>query len=125
MILITHDLGVVARIADRVVVMYAGEVVETAPVAELFGQPCHPYTQGLLRCLPGRGEGGRLGTIPGMVPSLIGEMRSCAFADRCPHVFDECRRHPISLRDTGSPHHLYRCLLSPEAVRQSPQERDA
>lgn len=124
-ILITHDLGVVARIADRVVVMYAGEVVEAAPVAELFGQPCHPYTQGLLRCLPGQGDAERLGTIPGMVPSLIGELQSCAFADRCSHVFDECRRQPIPFYDAQSPEHLYHCLLSPEATLRIPQEQDS
>ncbi len=114
-ILITHDLGVVARMADRILVMYAGEVVESGPVREIFSQPCHPYTQGLLRCLPrraGSGEAGaRLGTIPGMVPSMIGEAKGCAFANRCPHVFPACERARIELA-TATADHGYRCLLS-------------
>lgn len=86
LLLITHDLGVVARIADRVHVMYAGAIVESATTAELFARPCHPYTRGLLSCLPAPGlteAGGRLGTIPGVVPSLIGGIEGCAFRSRC------------------------------------------
>lgn len=93
MVLITHDLGVVARIADRVAVMYAGQVVEAGPVRELFGAPQHPYTRGLMSCIPvpGRTErGGKLGTIPGVVPSLVGELRGCSFRDRCPLAQPEC-----------------------------------
>ena len=80
MILITHDLGVVARVADKVAVMYAGELVETGPAAEVFATPSHPYTRGLLRCIPQPGKterGAPLGTIPGIVPSLIGEVSGC------------------------------------------------
>ena len=76
-ILITHDLGVVARVADKVAVMYAGELVETGPVADIFNAPSHPYTRGLLRCIPLPGKtdrGAKLGTIPGIVPSLVGEV---------------------------------------------------
>ena len=94
LVLITHDLGVVARIATRVVVMYAGEVVETGPAEQIFRAPRHPYTRGLLGCIPipGRTErGGRLGVIPGMVPSLVGEMRGCHFADRCPSAAEVCK----------------------------------
>ncbi len=72
--LVTHDLGVVARIADRVAVMYAGQIVERGPVGAVFARPGHPYTRGLLACIPVPGRtapGGRLGTIPGVVPSLI------------------------------------------------------
>ena len=86
MVLITHDLGVVARIADRVAVMYAGEVVEQGAAADVFAAPHHPYTQGLLDCIPVPGRtprGGRLGTIPGVVPSLVGEIRGCGFRERC------------------------------------------
>ena len=92
-VFITHDLGVVARIADRVAVMYAGEVVETAPVAELFAHPSHPYTRGLLNCIPVRGKtlpGSHLQAIPGVVPSLVGEVQGCAFANRCPQVQAAC-----------------------------------
>lgn len=114
-ILITHDLGVVARMADRILVMYAGEVVESGPVRKIFNSPCHPYTQGLLRCLPrgaGSGEPGlRLGTIPGMVPSMIGEAEGCAFANRCPHVIPACERNRIDFA-SAAPDHNYRCLLS-------------
>ncbi|HTZ81025.1 MAG TPA: ABC transporter ATP-binding protein [Stellaceae bacterium] len=99
LLLITHDLGVVARVAQRVAVMYAGEIVETGSVEAIFARPRHPYTQGLLACVPVPGKitpGAPLGTIPGMVPSLIGETVGCAFRDRCPVAFDACaRRHPL------------------------------
>jgi peptide/nickel transport system ATP-binding protein len=93
LLLITHDLGVVARIADRVNVMYAGAIVESATVAELFADRRHPYTQGLLACLPRPGvthAGERLGTIPGVVPSLIGSIAGCAFRSRCPVALPGC-----------------------------------
>ncbi len=113
-ILITHDLGVVARMADRVLVMYAGEIVESGPTQQIFAGPCHPYTQGLLRCMPAAStpgqSGARLGTIPGIVPSLIGEMTGCAFANRCPHAFDDCRHGTIA-NMAAEADHAYRCLL--------------
>jgi len=96
-VFITHDLGVVARIADRVAVMYAGEVIETAPVAELFAHPTHPYTRGLLNCIPVRGKtlpGSHLQAIPGVVPSLVGEVQGCAFANRCAEVQPACTQTP-------------------------------
>ena len=120
MILITHDLGVVARMADRVLVMYAGQVVETGTVREIFSNPLHPYTQGLLRCLPGQGgaaAGGRLGTIGGTVPVILGELAGCAFAARCPYVFDACRAAAVPLVD-AAPLHRYRCLLPVELLRR-------
>ncbi|MBM06514.1 MAG: ABC transporter ATP-binding protein, partial [Oceanibulbus sp.] len=92
-ILITHDLGVVARVADKVAVMYAGELVETGPVGDIFNAPSHPYTRGLLRCIPLPGKtdrGAKLGTIPGIVPSLVGEVEGCVFRTRCPHAVAEC-----------------------------------
>ncbi len=115
MVLITHDLGVVARMADRVAVMYAGEVVECAPVREIFARPRHPYTEGLLRCLPARGAdaAGHLGTIKGTVPQAMEEATSCSFAPRCPHAFDACRAAPVALA-AATPDHLYRCLLPAE-----------
>ncbi|HET7408681.1 MAG TPA: ABC transporter ATP-binding protein [Paracoccaceae bacterium] len=122
LILITHDLGIVARIADRVAVMYAGEVMETAPTRELFARPMHPYTQGLLRCMPVPGRvarGSHLGTIPGVVPSLIGGVQGCAFADRCPFVMPECRQGAIPLRGTDP---AYRCLLDPETTQAHMRE---
>ncbi len=112
-ILITHDLGVVARLADRVAVMYAGSVVEEGPVAEVFARPAHPYTRGLLACIPVPGRtppGAALGSIPGVVPSLIGALPGCAFAARCDRAAAACLTHPPPLRQAGSGHG-YRCVL--------------
>jgi peptide/nickel transport system ATP-binding protein len=112
LLLITHDLGVVARVADRVNVMYAGEIVESADVHALFGHPCHPYTRGLLSCIlvPGRrGTGDRLGTIPGVVPSLVGNVMGCAFRPRCPLARATCaERVPERFRGEA---HSYRCVV--------------
>jgi len=120
LVLITHDLGVVARIATRVVVMYAGQVVETGTAAEVFGAPRHPYTRGLLDCIPIPGKtkrGERLGTIPGMVPSLVGHMRGCHFAGRCNFVIDECRAAPIPLEAAPGSGHSVRCIRADELMR--------
>ena len=117
LVLITHDLGVVARIATRVVVMYAGEVVETGTADAVFRSPRHPYTRGLLACIPIPGKterGGRLGVIPGMVPSLIGSMQGCHFASRCPHVIEACRAEPIGLTQTSGQDHRVRCIRADE-----------
>lgn len=117
LLLITHDLGVVARVADRVAVMYAGQVVELGTATQVFRAPTHPYTQGLLNCIPVPGQtrhGARLGQIPGIVPSLIGETTGCHFANRCPHVHAACHSGTIELRAAAEPGHIYRCLLSAE-----------
>jgi peptide/nickel transport system ATP-binding protein len=93
LLLITHDLGVVARIAHRVNVMYAGSIVESGRADELFADPRHPYTRGLLACLPTPGvtrPGSRLGTIPGVVPSLVGGLAGCAFRARCGDAAGPC-----------------------------------
>ncbi|HYB56134.1 MAG TPA: ABC transporter ATP-binding protein, partial [Alphaproteobacteria bacterium] len=126
-ILITHDLGVVARIADRVAVMYAGEIVESGSVEEIFARPLHPYTQGLMRCIPVPGKsrrGEHLGSIPGMVPSLIGELRGCAFRNRCGHTFERCAVESVALREIA-PGRAYRCLLSAEACARNALEAAA
>ena len=112
MLLITHDLGVVARVADEVSVLYAGTVVERAPVAALFARPAHPYTRGLLASVPDpartrRGE--RLGSIPGLVPRLPPGFTGCAFRDRCSAAMPECAG-PVPLRSAG-PGHDYACWL--------------
>jgi oligopeptide/dipeptide ABC transporter ATP-binding protein len=95
--LITHDLGVVAEVAERVVVMYTGRVVEEASVFELFERPLHPYTRGLMRSIPGSPfaqRGKRLEAIPGVVPSLYDLPAGCKFNTRCPHAFDRCFMDP-------------------------------
>ncbi len=113
MVLITHDLGVVARIADRVAVMYAGEVVEEGAVADVFAHPHHPYTRGLLDCIPVPGRtapGGRLGTIAGVVPSLIGDLQGCSFRDRCAHAQPVCAQAvPVQGEQGGQ---RWRCILT-------------
>lgn len=117
MILITHDLGVVARVADRVAVMYAGQIVETGTAKQVFENPTHPYTQGLLECIPIPGKterGSHLGSIPGIVPSLVGTLPGCHFADRCKFAADSCRTGTIDLRDSFESGHVFRCVLTPE-----------
>ncbi len=95
-LLITHDLGVVAELCDRVAVMYAGTIVETAPVEELFSDPKHPYTQGLLAALPGASE--TLAPVPGRVPDLLAPPSGCRFHPRCPLAVDRCRAEAPELR---------------------------
>jgi peptide/nickel transport system ATP-binding protein len=116
-ILITHNMGVTAEMADRVCVMYAGVVVETADVFKLFAEPLHPYTRGLLNSIPRadrRLKRARLTTIPGMVPSLFNLSAGCRFANRCPDVHDPCRNTepPLSpAPGTDGTRHLVRCWL--------------
>ncbi len=115
LVLITHDLGVVARVADKVAVMYAGEVVESGDVNQIFSDPRHPYTRGLLDCVPAPGvtkPGELLGTIPGVVPSLVGDMQGCAFRERCPLAVDACRSD-VPLHEIG-PGRACRCVFAME-----------
>ena len=117
--LITHDLGVVAEVCDRVVVMYAGEVVEEGPVTEIFQNPRHPYTQGLMQAIPRLGERkDRLAVIPGMVPSAINWPIGCRFHARCPYGFDVCvKDHPELFR--VDEHHYSRCWLEQYPERRA------
>jgi peptide/nickel transport system ATP-binding protein len=115
---ITHDMGVIAEVTDRVNVMYAGEVVERADAESVFGDPRHPYTQGLLRSIPGAQAGERLETIPGTVPTPNAPATNCRFAPRCPKAFEECEQvHPSPVGvETGSEDHVAACLLYPEEM---------
>lgn len=110
-LLITHDLAVVAQLANRVIVMYAGVVFEEAPADEIFARPAHPYTEGLLRSLPGLGSRERrLPMMPGNVPDPLSIPSGCRFSDRCPKRFERCAAEPPLLRVTER--HLSRCWLS-------------
>jgi oligopeptide/dipeptide ABC transporter ATP-binding protein len=110
LLLITHDLGVVADTADRVAIVYAGRIVEEAPVAELFRDPKHPYTQGLLASIPGGAPGSKLQAIQGTVPPLGKVPPGCAFAPRCPSRFDHCDQQMPTPRDLGR-NRTVRCFL--------------
>ncbi|EID16259.1 ABC transporter ATP-binding protein [Mycolicibacterium phlei] len=114
-IMITHDLGVVAELADRVLVMYAGQVVENGTLDDIFYRPQHPYTAGLLGSLTRLDEprGRRLPQIPGQPPSLLTPPQGCRFAPRCAHRFDRCAELP-ELDDRGGTGHLDRCWLDSE-----------
>jgi peptide/nickel transport system ATP-binding protein len=135
-LLITHDLGVVAEFCERIVVMYTGRVVEEAPVTRLFAQPSHPYTRGLLKSLPGvvktiadvaapkteaeanspyNPPAGRLATIPGMVPPIYALPSGCKFNPRCPDVMDICLGREPALMPVGE-RHAARCYLHGDAA---------
>jgi peptide/nickel transport system ATP-binding protein len=109
---ITHDLGVIAEMAQHVVVMYAGKMMEYADVETLFAGPKHPYTVGLMQSIPVLGrktQDGRLSTIKGVVPSLFNLPGGCLFSDRCPDVFDDCHRIEPDMYGVGN-NHTARCL---------------
>jgi oligopeptide/dipeptide ABC transporter ATP-binding protein len=110
LLLITHDLGVIAETADRVAVMYAGRIVEHGTVRDIFRQPQHPYTRGLLASMPGGAPGARLRAIEGTVPMLGALPRGCAFNPRCPDRFDPCTSAPPDDYATG-PGHSAKCYL--------------
>jgi peptide/nickel transport system ATP-binding protein/oligopeptide transport system ATP-binding protein len=123
-ILITHDLGVVAEVADRVLVMYAGRVVEQGTLEEIFYDPQHPYTWGLLGSLTriDRPRPHRLPQIRGAPPSLLDLPEGCSFRPRCPHAFSRCPQVPgLEARLPEAPGHLDRCWLAPEQKRERRQ----
>jgi oligopeptide/dipeptide ABC transporter ATP-binding protein len=115
-ILITHDLGVVAEIADEIAVMYAGRVVEYGATRDIFYDPQHPYTWGLLGSIPrlDRPKPDKLYSIAGAPPSLINAPRGCKFRPRCPHAFEKCTDEPALENRVGTPGHLDRCWLTIE-----------
>jgi peptide/nickel transport system ATP-binding protein/oligopeptide transport system ATP-binding protein len=112
-ILITHNLGVIAETVQKVAVMYAGRIVEYANVRPIFANPKHPYTQGLLKSMPRldleRPKKGRLEAISGLVPSLLDLPKGCKFSNRCPYVFDRCGEEPALIEVESK--HLVRCWL--------------
>jgi peptide/nickel transport system ATP-binding protein len=120
--LITHAMGVVAETCQRVVVMYAGKVIEEAPVDELFANPRHPYTQGLIRSIPridtAVTKKQRLEAIPGVVPSLLGPPPGCRFAARCRYAMPRCRDAVPPLRDVGGGHKVA-CVLEQPALEMA------
>jgi peptide/nickel transport system ATP-binding protein len=107
-IYITHDMGVIAEISQRVAVMYAGSIVEVAPVKEIFKQPLHPYTKALLESIPRPGS--PLKSIPGSVPNLINPPAGCRFHPRCPYVMDKCRSVVPELIQVSRDHYVA-CFL--------------
>ena len=118
--LITHAMGVVAETAQRVVVMYAGKVIEEAPVEQLFANPRHPYTQGLIRSIPridtAATQKTRLEAIPGVVPSLLNPPPGCRFAARCRYAMPKCREAVPPLTDIGGGHKVACVLVQDELV---------
>jgi peptide/nickel transport system ATP-binding protein len=114
LVLVTHDLGVIAQVADRVLTMYAGRIVEEATAGEVFAAPHHPYTRGLLSCIPGAAtRGSALVPIGGQPPSMLGLPQGCAFAPRCPYVERRCREALPPLRELSTSHRS-ECVLPGE-----------
>jgi peptide/nickel transport system ATP-binding protein len=110
-LLVTHDLGVAAQVADRIIVMYAGDVVEDGLVDDVFSNPLHPYTKALLRCYPRSAKAKeRLETLGGVIPDLRQEIRGCKFAERCEYVKDSCRSEQVRLVEVEKNHYA-RCTL--------------
>jgi oligopeptide/dipeptide ABC transporter ATP-binding protein len=116
-LLITHNLAVVREVADRVAVMYAGEIVEIAPTRELFERPRHPYTQGLIRSVPTARRVSHLHVIPGRPPDLSVTPAGCPFAPRCPQVIDRCTTEHPTLEPAEAPGHRFRCWNPAEFER--------
>ncbi|MBI2254801.1 MAG: ATP-binding cassette domain-containing protein [Proteobacteria bacterium] len=121
--LITHDLGVIAGLADRVMVMYAGGIAEEGAVRDIFKRPQHPYTEGLLRSMPRLDETGinRLQTIGGQPPNLQNLPSGCSFRERCPYAFDRCINERPALREIGAPGRAKACHLDELSGARSPK----
>ncbi len=115
-IMITHDLGVVAEISDSVAVMYAGKLVEKAAVKELFAEPKHPYTKGLLKSIPKAGSREKLDPIIGQPPDLHSLKKGCNFAERCDYAFERCRKESPEMKEL-KPEHLVSCWLYEEGQK--------
>jgi peptide/nickel transport system ATP-binding protein/oligopeptide transport system ATP-binding protein len=121
LLLITHDMGVIWEMCDRVAVMYASEVVEVGPLRPLFARPLHPYTEALLASIPSRAaKGRRLRTIEGQVPSPLDYPAGCRFRERCPYAFARCAMERPALTDPGDGRQA-RCFLAEERARRAPE----
>jgi oligopeptide/dipeptide ABC transporter ATP-binding protein len=117
LIFITHNLGIVAKMCDRLVVMYAGRVVESGPVSHVFNAPAHPYTRALLNAIPRMSDSGqRLTAIEGQPPDLVALPRGCAFAARCPEAFDRCGKEAPPAFNLSA-ERTARCWLASETTR--------
>lgn len=111
LLLITHDLGIVASVADSIAIMYAGEIVEYGSTSDIFTSPLHPYTRGLFDAVPRIGENrDKLNTIPGVVPAITETPSGCVFYPRCAYGTEECLRGPVSLTEYGGNGHRARCV---------------
>ncbi|MEC7764984.1 MAG: ABC transporter ATP-binding protein [Pseudomonadota bacterium] len=117
LLLITHDLGVVSRMADRVVVMYAGRVVEEGTCDEIFAHPIHPYTRGLVDCAPAHATSGGFLSIPGEVPALSANPVGCDFRNRCPSARADCHREPPMRQESTR---RWRCVMDRETAQAAP-----
>jgi len=112
MIFITHDLGVLSKVADRIIVMYGGRIVESSAIRDLYREPLHPYTQGLWKAIPGKVNlKQRLYNIPGTVPNPRDAIAGCRFASRCPHAHDRCRESEPELTAVRGANHQVACFL--------------
>ena len=120
LVIVTHNLGVVARYAQTLYIMYAGRIVESGTCKEVFARPRHPYTQGLLRCVPriDEGRGRELEAIPGLPPNLISLPGQCAFLPRCSDAIERCRADVWPEPEAVGEGHFTRCYVNPEKAKQ-------
>jgi len=119
LVIVTHNLGVVARYAQTLYIMYAGRIVESGPCKEVFARPRHPYTIGLLRCVPriDEGQGRHLEAIPGLPPNLTCLPGQCAFLPRCEFATDRCKTDPWPELEEVGEGHCTRCYVNPQGVK--------
>ena len=119
LVIVTHNLGVVARYAQTLYIMYAGRIVESGPCDEVFARPRHPYTIGLLRCVPriDEGQDRTLEAIPGLPPNLTCLPGTCAFLPRCEFATDRCKKDPWPELEAVGEAHQTRCYVNPEGVK--------
>ncbi len=125
LVIVTHNLGVVARYAQRIYIMYAGRIVESGTTKDIFGNPCHPYTIGLLNCIPrlDEEEGHKLQPIHGLPPNLMNMPSTCAFLPRCSMKSAKCAKETWPELKEAEPNHFYRCYINTKEKRREPRKR--